>query len=270
MNATHDDDLDLTDDHVGLSFADSCPDTVLLLIHGFPLSNRMWDSQLADLSGEARVVAPDLRGSGDSDTVEGPYSMAMLADDCIALLDELGIDEAVVGGHSMGGYVALELFRRHRERVKGLILISTRAGADSDEGRAGRDSAADKARAEGTGPIVSGMREKLLAEATYEEDPELVELLDEIMEAANVTGVVGALAAMRDRVDSTPLLADIDVPTLIIHGADDRVIPASEAEIMAQAIPGATLEIIHGAGHLPNMEQEEMFNELVAAFLEEV
>jgi len=269
MSATANDNHDLEHDHVGLSYADSCPDNVLLFIHGFPLNNRIWDGQLADLAGDARIIAPDLRGSGDSDDVEGPYSMAMLADDCVALLDELGIDEAIVAGHSMGGYVALELLRRHRDRVKGLILIATRAGADSDEARAGRDASAARAASEGVAPIVEGMRPKLLAEDTYEDDPELVEIVDEIMAAANVNGVVGALAAMRDRVDSTPMLAEIDVPTLVVHGAEDRLIPPSEAEAMHKAIPGSTLALIHGAGHLPQMEQEEAFNEAVAEFLEQ-
>jgi len=268
MSANHD-EPEMDDAHVGLSYADSCPDVVLLLIHGFPLNNRIWDGQLGELAGEARVIAPDLRGCGDSDAVEGPYTMAMLADDCVALLDELGIDEAVVGGHSMGGYVALELFRRHRDRVRGLILISTRAGADSEEARAGRDATAARVAAEGVGAL-AGMREKLLAETTFEEDPELVEMVDDLLASADPTGVIGSLAAMRDRVDSTPHLADIDVPTLIVHGADDRLIPPSEAEAMHRAIRGSTLELIHGAGHLPQMEQEEAFDEAVAAFLEQL
>jgi 3-oxoadipate enol-lactonase len=265
MTAT--DDRDPAEEHLGLSYADSCPDTVLLLIHGFPLNNHIWDGQIGGLSDVARVIAPDLRGFGASDATEGDYSMAMLADDCITLLDELGIDQAVVGGHSMGGYVALELYRRYPERVQGLVLIATRAGADSAEARAGRDASAATVRSEGTGPLAAGMREKLFAPATIEEEPDLVEWVDHIMASAEPVGVVGALAAMRDRVDSTPHLTEIEVPTLIVHGADDRLIPPSEAEAMHQAIPGSRLELIHGAGHLPNLEQEEEFNERLAEFL---
>jgi pimeloyl-ACP methyl ester carboxylesterase len=170
----------------------------------------------------------------------------------------------------MGGYIALEFYRRYPEQVAGLILASTRAGDDSPEGKAGRDKAAELAKSEGATAVSAGMLPKMLAEENYETDVELVEYVKEIVSTASLNGVVGALAAMRDRIDSTPTLGDIDVPVLIIHGADDQLIPVSEAEAMHKAIPNSELVVIPDAGHLPNLEQPDLFNDAVIDFLEEL
>lgn len=255
---------------IALSYFDTYSDTVLLLVHGFPLDGRMWSPQLDELAVVARVIAPDLRGFGESEVAPAPYSIEEMAGDCLDLVDALGVERFVLGGLSMGGYVALEILRQAPDRVQGLILASTRAGADGEEARAGRDAAAATVREKGTGPLVAGMLDKLLAEATYEEEPELVDFVKEIMDDADPEGVVGALAAMRDRPDATARLADIQVPTLVLHGDEDRVIPPAEAEATHAAIPDAKLAIIEGAGHLPNLERFETFNELVAAFLSEL
>ena len=114
-----------------MAYEDSCDRVPVLLIHGYPLSNMLWDLQMGDLSDIARLIAPDLRGHGMTDPTEPPYSMEMYADDCAALLDQLGITiPIVVGGLSMGGYVAFEFCRKYPERVAGLILAATRPGAD--------------------------------------------------------------------------------------------------------------------------------------------
>ena len=211
-----------TNDDFVMAFQDSCDMPALLLIHGFPLSSQMWAPQLEELGEFARVIAPDLRGHGQSDSVPGPYSMTMLADDCADLLGHLNVATPfVVCGLSMGGYIALEFYRRYPEHVAGLILAATRAGADSAEGKANRDKAIQLAKGEGATAVSAGMLPKLLAPKNYESDEELVEIAQDVMNSASLNGVVGALAAMRDRVDSTPMLPDIEVPVLIIHGADD-------------------------------------------------
>ncbi len=258
------------DDFV-MAFQDSCDRPTLLLIHGFPLSSQMWDPQLDDIAEFARVIAPDLRGHGQSDSVPGPYSIPQLADDCADLLDHLNVATPfVVCGLSMGGYIALEFYRRYPEQVAGLILAATRAGADSVEGKAGRDKAAELAKNEGATAVSSGMLSKMLAPENYASDEELVEYVEDVMSTASLNGVVGALAAMRDRVDSTPMLSEINVPVLIIHGADDQLIPVAEAEAMHQAIPNSELVIVPDAGHLPNLEQPDIFNDAVIDFLEEL
>lgn len=256
-------------DDFSMAYQDSCSGPTLLLIHGFPLNSSMWEPQLEDLSDIARIIAPDLRGHGQSDAMPGPYSTAMIADDCVGLLDALGIQEpVVVCGMSMGGYIALELYRQHPDLVEGLILVSTRAGADSEEGKAGRDRAADRVEAEGPQVIVADMLPKMMAPETYEIDPDLASEVEAMMQTTSPEGMVGALMAMKERADSTSMLAEIDVPTLIIHGAEDQIIPLSEARAMREAIPDAELVVIPEAGHLANLEQPEDFNAAVWDFLE--
>jgi pimeloyl-ACP methyl ester carboxylesterase len=241
--------------------------TPVLLIHGFPFTSRMWRPQLgAELGG--RLLAPDLPGFGASAAIEPPHSVERLAEACLAVLDANGISEpAVVGGLSMGGYIALAAARLFPQRLCGLMLLSTRAAADGAEAKANRDKAIFTAREQGPGPAGDGMYPKLLAPANYSEQPAVAAELKEIMKGATSEGVVMALTAMRDRPDSTPSLAGIRVPTLIVHGEEDQVIPKSEAEAMAAVMPGSKLHLIAKAGHLPNLEQPGEFNRVVAGFV---
>ena len=241
----------------------------LLLLHGYPLSRRIWQPQLDGLLDAAWMVAPDLRGHGDTEASEGIYTMDHLADDTAALLEELGITQpVVVAGLSMGGYAALAFYRKHRARVAGLILAATRAGADSPEGRAGREKAAATAREKGAAAIADAMLPKMFAPRTYTDKPDLVDRVRDIMAGTSVTGIVGALMGMRDRPDSTPLLAEIDRPVLIVHGAEDQLIPPSEAEAMHGQLRQSRLELVPAAGHLVNMEQPASFNAAVRTFLQ--
>jgi pimeloyl-ACP methyl ester carboxylesterase len=252
-----------------MAFEDSCDRVPVLLIHGFPLSNMLWDPQIADLSDIARLIAPDLRGFGMSDATAPPYTLETFSTDCATLLDQLGMTgPIVVAGLSMGGYIALDFCRRYPERVAGLILTATRAGADSAEAKKSRDEAAGVAIAEGAPAIADAMLPKLLAPGTYEAQPEVVDFVLDMMLETSEDGIVGALAAMRDRPDATGDLPGLDVPTLVVHGADDQLIPVAEAEAMAAALPRAKLVVVPDAGHLPNLEQPDFFNDAVRDFLE--
>ena len=251
-----------------MSFTDAGHDIPLVLVHGYPLNRAMWQPQVEGLSDIARIIAPDLRGHGDSQAVSGPYSMDRFADDLYTLLDTLQVAQKIVlCGLSMGGYVAFAFYRKYPERVAGLILTSTRAGADSPEGRAARDQAADLARAKGVPAIVEGMLPRLLSPVTYKKKPHLVEQAREIMLRTSLQGVLGDLAGMKERPDSTPTLAHITVPTLLLPGADDQIIPLADAQAMQAGIPGAQLKIIPNAGHLPNLENPAAFNRAVRRFL---
>lgn len=240
----------------------------LLFIHGFPLSRALWEQQVNDLSDSARALAFDLRGFGQAEAVPGPATLDDYSDDCLAFLDAVRAEQpAVLCGLSMGGYIALAFYRRHPARVAGLILAASRAGADSPEGRAGRDRLAQTARAHGAAAVAEAMLPRLFAPATYTTNPALIESTRAMLAGASVDGIVSALAALRDRPDATPALAGIAVPTLVIHGAEDQLIPPAEAEKTAAGIPGAALRIMPGAGHLPNLEQPAIFNAAVRDFM---
>jgi 3-oxoadipate enol-lactonase len=241
----------------------------LLLVHAFPLNRSMWELQNNDMTDIARVIAPDLRGFGASEHPKGAYSMEIMADDCHALLESAaGGQPAVICGLSMGGYVAMTYYRKYPDKVRGLVLAGTRAGADPPEGKANRDKAAEQVLEQGIGALVADMLPKMLAPKTYATDPELVTRVESIMMDASVNGVVGALMAMKDRPDSSELLTHVQVPTLILHGADDQLISPEEAGKMHAAIKDSRLIILADAGHLCNLEQPGLFNEALREFLE--
>ena len=241
----------------------------LLFIHGFPLNRQMWRPQIAALSASAHVLAPDLRGHGETMPTPAPYSMDMLADDCAAFLEATGVSQpVVVCGMSMGGYITLAFYRRHRERVAGLILAATRASADTPEGKANRDKSVGQVRELGIRPVVDSMLPKMMAPTTYAAHPDLVSHVKEIMEATSPEVMVGALLGLKERPDSTAMLAQIDVPILILHGLDDQLIPFKEAEVMHAGIRNSQLHLLQDAGHLLNLEQPALFNQVLSDFLE--
>lgn len=238
----------------------------VVLLHAFPLNRSMWEPQIAALFGECRCVVPDLRGFGDSPT-SGPYTMDRYADDVATLLGALQIDRAVVAGLSMGGYVALSLWRRHRKLIRALVLADTRAGADTAEGSQKRLDMIALGRSEGVDAVVDKQLPGLIGKSTREKQPELVERIRSIMVRTPLDGLTGALEAMRTRPDSTPLLPSIDVPTLVVVGDEDVVTPLKEASAMHDAIPGSRLEVIPGAGHLSNLERPAAFNAAMSDFV---
>lgn len=249
-------------DGVSIFYHDEGQGEPLLLVHGFPLSSDLYQPQRAALSRRFRVITPDLRGMGRSDPQPG-YSMDTYADDLVALLDRLGVGQAIVGGMSMGGYVVFTLLRRHPDRVKGLILIDTKAAADTEEGRQGRYKMIEQARSEGATAIAEAMLPKMLTEQTRSQQLELVEFVRGMMAATPVDGITGALEAMAIRPDSTPLLASIQVPTLIIVGNEDQVTPSAVAQEMHQAMPNAELVIIDGAAHAATLERPAAVNQAI-------
>jgi YbgC/YbaW family acyl-CoA thioester hydrolase len=239
----------------------------VLLVHGYPYDHTMWAAQMAALEGYRRI-APDLRGMGQSDAPDLGYSMATYAADLAALLDALGLDDIVLCGLSMGGYIAFEFLRTWRRRVRGLVLLDTRAEADSPEGKRARDAAAALARERGAAAIAEEMLPKSLTPATLARSPEIAERVRAMMAASPVAGIVGALSAMRDRVDSTALLPTLgDIPTLIVVGELDEPTPPARAQAMAEAIPGSQLVVIPGAGHLSPVERGDQVTQALHGFL---
>ncbi len=210
----------------------------LLLLHAFPLGLFMWEPQAEALAATHRVVRFDARGFGGSAAGNGPLTMEAIADDGAALLDHLGIERATVAGCSMGGYAALAFVRRHPQRLTGLVLQDTRAGADTVEAKANRATLAAKVRAEGPGAAVEAFLPKLLGETTHRERPELAARLRERILATSPQGIANALHGLAARADSRETLPTIAVPTLVLVGAEDVLTPPSEATTMAAAIRG--------------------------------
>jgi 3-oxoadipate enol-lactonase len=240
-----------------------------LFVHGFPHNRSLWTPQLQGLTVNARCVAPDLRGFGET-TVAPPFSMDRYADDLAALLDVLHVDKAVVAGLSMGGYVAFAFWRRHPHRVRALALCNTKAGADSDEAREKRRGLMAIARERGSSAVADSMMTGMLGRTTREKRPEITNAVHRMISSAPVEGVVGALQAMMERPDSAPTMATINVPTLVVTGDEDTIIPIEESRAMHAAIKGSTLEIISGAGHLSNLERPAAFNHVFSEFLAQI
>jgi pimeloyl-ACP methyl ester carboxylesterase len=242
----------------------------ILFIHGYPLDHSIWEHQVRHLTGWTRI-APDLRGMGQSDAPDLGYSMATYAEDLLALLDALGVGDVVLCGLSMGGYIAFEILRRARDRIRGLILVATRAEADTVEGRKGRDASAAQAREGGATAIAEAMLPRVLARANAAQMPALVDRVRVLMSGTPVAGILGALAAMRDRPDSTALLPRLaGLATLVVVGDDDQIIPLDTARAMADAIPGARLAVVSEAGHFVSLEQPDETTALLRAFLHRI
>jgi 3-oxoadipate enol-lactonase len=233
-----------------------------VLLHAFPLDRRMFVDLAERLTKRGRFILPDLRGFGESEP-GAPYSLADLADDVAALLDDLKIERAVVGGVSMGGYVALAFAARHPRRLAGLLLADTKAAPDSDEARAARDEAAHLVRGQGVSAYVDKQLPRLLSPAAPSGLRDGVRALC----AQSADAVLAGLLAMRDRPDRRGELAGIDCPTLVVVGTDDGLTPPAEAEAMATAIPKAVLVEIPAAGHLAVLEAPLPFSQAVSGFL---
>ncbi|RKE21174.1 alpha/beta fold hydrolase [Streptomyces sp. TLI_171] len=247
--------------------------TPLVLLHAFPLSARMWEAQVERVPGpagdDARVVAPDQRGFGAAPLGEQPPSLDTAADDLAELLDELGIEQAVLGGLSMGGYVAMAFARRHPERLAGLVLADTKATADTDAARANRERIAAAVLAAGSVELLIEERtaENLLAPGA---DEELAGAVRQMIAEADPAAVAWAQRAMAARPDSLDDLAALEVPAAVIVGELDTVTPLSEARMMAEALGDAELTVIPAVGHLSSLEAPETFNAAVRALLKRV
>jgi pimeloyl-ACP methyl ester carboxylesterase len=241
--------------------------TPVLFLHGFPFTSEMWLPQRDALAGSHRVIIPDLRGFGASETLEDGCSMARLADDAAELLDALGLRQAVIAGLSMGGYVAFEFFNRHRDRVLSLALCDTRPEPDSDEARSNRAAMAQRARSEGSGAVADELLPKLLSNWSRAQKHDLERFLRDMMESVKPETIEAALVGMANRTDSRPLLPRIDVPVLVVVGSEDPITPPDDVRAWAAQIPNARVEVVEGAAHVPNLEQPGPFNTVLADFL---
>ncbi|HEY6806106.1 MAG TPA: alpha/beta fold hydrolase [Pyrinomonadaceae bacterium] len=257
----------VTVDELKLAYDDIGSGSPVILIHGFPFNRSLWNDQVAELSKSHRIIIPDLRGFGESDSSPGAATMTRLAQDVAVLMDALNLPQAIFGGLSMGGYVVLAFCKQFPSRVRALILADTRAQGDTEEGKQGRAQQAERTLSEGMAPIADSMLPKLLTPETVAKHPEVVKRVRDMMMKTKPEGAAAALLGMAAREDQTGLLSKIDVPTLILVGKNDAITPASDSETMHAKIAGSKLVIIEGAGHVSNIEQAEKFNREVKEFL---
>jgi len=220
----------------------------LVLLHGYPLDHHLWDEVAPLLVDTFDLIIPDLRGFGESSTVDSFSAMEDFASDIAALLDHLEIQKTAIVGHSMGGYIALAFARLYPERVTGLGLISSQVLADPPDRKEGRYKSAAEVADKGIGSVVAAMTPKFTA------NPQLQEFARQSMERQQPAAYIGALKAMAERVDSTPLLASLNIPVVLVHGDADQLIPVDRAREVKNALPNAYLVEIHDAGHMPMME----------------
>ena len=222
--------------------------TPLVLLHGFPLDHHLWDDIAPLLEDRFDLILPDLRGFGESTTVDAPYSMDDYASDIAGLLDQLGIQKAVIAGHSMGGYVALAFARLYPERVSGLALISSQVLADPPDRKEGRYKSAADVAEKGIGDVVEAMTSK------FTSDARLQTIARSIMEKQKPGAYIGALKAMAERTDSTSLLSTFKFPVMVVHGEADALIPVARAHEVKTALPDAYYVELKDTGHVPMLE----------------
>ena len=238
----------------------------VVFLHGFALDRTMWAPQTSAISTHYRCISIDVRGSGES-PAGPPNTMDALADDVAAVLDRCGVQQATLVGLSMGGYISFAFWRRHRARVRALLLADTRAGPDSDEALERRRQLIDVARSEGSAAVADRQVTALLGKTTRARHPDIVSFVRGMITRMRVDGIVGQLEAMMSRPDSTPTLSTIDVPVMTVVGDEDAITPPKEARSMHGAIRGSRLEVIAHAGHLSNLERPAAFNAVLVEFL---
>ena len=243
------------------------PGEPLVLLHAFPLNGRMFEPQMEAFSEGRRVVAPDYPGFGRSPRTPAQPDIRYYAEGVLGLLDRLGLERVVLGGVSMGGYVAFGCMRLFPERVSGLILADTRPDADSEETRENRKNMARRVADEGGEVLIELQMRRLLARDTLENNEEVVEEVRDMILESSPGGVVAALGALRERPDSTPLLEEIEAPTLVIGGEEDWISSPEVMGAMAEKIPDSRHVTLPRAGHLSNLEAPEGFNAALKEFL---
>jgi 3-oxoadipate enol-lactonase len=257
-------------DGVQLAVFDEGQGPAVLFVHGYPLDHSMWNEQRAACEG-FRIIAPDLRGFGDSAATSGAVSMDRFAADLHVCLDQLGATEPIVYvGLSMGGYVAWPFLEQRKDRVRGLVLANTRVVADTPATAKTRRETAQKVVADGVRVIEDAMLDKQFSEMTKKGKPQVIEQARSMIRRAKPDGVAGALLGMADRSDVSDRLSSLSIPTLVVAGADDSIVSATEMEGFARAFPNAEFIRVERAGHVTPMENPSAFNEALVKFLRRV
>ncbi|PLX95844.1 MAG: alpha/beta hydrolase [Desulfuromonas sp.] len=242
--------------------------TSVIFIHGFPFSHAIWQEQLAALGNEFHSIAYDFRGMGNSGVGDGQYTLEGHVDDLITLLDFLQIDQAVIVGLSMGGYIALRALERNPERFLAVVLCDTRSEADDNAGKIKRANAAQAVKKDGSAVFAEAFIPAVFTEHAIQQALPAVKMITKIICANDPVAIAGNLIAMAARTDTTASLKKITVPTLILVGAEDKLTTPEDARNLQSQITGSVLHIVPDAAHLSNLENPQFFNERLLEFLD--
>ncbi|MFJ8661288.1 alpha/beta fold hydrolase [Streptomyces sp. NPDC093795] len=251
--------------HAETFYEDQGAGPALLLVHGHPFDHTMWRPQIERFSRTHRVITPDLRGYGATPLGARPHStdLGVFAEDLVALLDDLGIDDCVLAGLSMGGQIAMELYRRHPGRIRGLVLADTFPAAETDEGKAARNAMADRLLREGMRGYADEVLDRMVAPYNTHAAPHV----HRMMCATDPVAAAAALRGRAERPDYRETLTTVPFPALVVVGRDDTYTPVADAEDMCALLPHATLAVVERAAHLPNLERPEEFDAVLENYL---
>jgi pimeloyl-ACP methyl ester carboxylesterase len=255
---------------IKMGYEDTGDGFPLVFVHGHPFDRSMWREQTAAFDSKYRIIAPDLRGYGESEAVADKTILEEFARDIASLLDELKVDKIILCGLSMGGQILFEFYRLCPERVRALVLADTFAQLDDAERKQGRYDTAERLLLEGMHDYAEEVLPKMIAQETIEKQPAVAAHVLAMMRGTSPKGAAAALRGRAERPDYSPLLPQINVPTLIVVGSLDEFTPVADAEFMRDRLPNSKMAVIEGAGHMPNLENPAEFNRIVEEFLKTV
>ncbi|BAU53882.1 alpha/beta fold hydrolase [Mucilaginibacter gotjawali] len=241
----------------------------LVLIHGHPFDHTMWYPQVAALADTCKVITPDLRGYGKSTLpASGKTTFENYATDMLLLLDHLEVGQFHLAGLSMGGQIIMEMFRQAPGRIRSLIFADTFASLDTPEVKQGRYDAANRLEREGMDAYAEEVIYKMMRPEHVKSMPEAAEFVIKMMKATSTAGAATALRARAERIDYlSEVFPGIKIPSLVIVGRQDEFTPVAMARTMQQNLQNCKLVVIEDAGHMPNLEHPEEFNQAVLDFL---
>lgn len=250
-----------------LSKQSTSPAVTILFIHGFPFDKTIWREQLESLPDGVNGIAYDIRGFGESSSDHSFFSIDLFAKDLLALVENLNLDNCVLCGISMGGYIALRAAQLSMRCIKGLILCDTNCIADTNEVKMKRFNSIEQIVGGAKRDFTEGFVKNVFAEETLSKKPATVDFLRELIMRTEDKTICSTLLALASRTDTSDSLSLIEVPTLIIRGEDDKLMSEEQTTQLAEGIKQAELQIISASGHLPNLENAAEFNKSLNTFL---
>lgn len=242
----------------------------IIFIHGFPLNKSMWNEQLNRFGNQYRTIAYDVRGHGESSISDGQYNLDLYVEDLVALISHLELEQPIVCGLSMGGYIALRTLERYPGLFAAVILCDTQSAADDNKRKEKRFKTIKKIKEEGVRGFCEEFSTSLVSEETYSEHPEKVQRIRDMICSNSAVGICGTLSALASRPDLSDMLSDIKIPTLLLFGEEDRITPPETGMVMQRQIPGSKFYLIPEAAHLPNIENTGEFNKRLSLFLDKI